>query len=279
MTESVKVYYAVFRRLNAVKKKIAFVLSAIILAVFLPSLYVFADTMGYYAEPHSIVIDGGDKIFFLTPEKASMWEGGLVDQPPTGLYFNTEPPVLIYSLDASQSNEFLFFASRFFFSEDGRFLVQVPPFAPVATRTPDGAFLDLEAIDRADFDFDAIWFYENGALINSHLLGDLGIRRRDLMISISGANWLDWSNPPTLDVLNNTITLTVVYGDIISFDISTGDILFNTENNQPTADILFSTENNQPTAINIAVIVLTAAAIVVVVLVVMKRKKASQSGK
>jgi hypothetical protein len=199
------------------KKKIC-VFAIVLIMFFIPSMYVFALELER-ADPGSIILDGGNKIFFFSPPHPSRmddWQDCFDDctdwpdnwvkwsnQPPTGVYTNTDPYVLIYGFDESVVSFNDSHLGEFFFSEDGTYLTLL-----------SGTAVDVETI----------WFFENGKLIKSYLFSDLGIKESAIdPYDWLGGNWVNWKTPPEIDASKNTITITAVDENVFVFDMATGD--------------------------------------------------------
>jgi hypothetical protein len=180
-------------------------------------------------EPAKIEIDDGNMVFFMTPPEYES-EGYL----PTGLYYNTESPELIYLVTPglgigsySYFNEF-----NTFMSDDGMYFAHLP--IPFQFDVPDDEVPFFDSGNKVDAI--ALEFYVNGNLVRSYKVSELVRDYTQLRFSVTMIDWLDFGNFDAVCHYNSdTKTLSIITIDEIAyiFDISTGEILnsFSVENN------------------------------------------------
>jgi hypothetical protein len=168
--------------------------------------------------PSTIEVDDGNKIFFITPMGHESDE-----QLPTGLYYNTEPPELIYLvISGRESNHISYFQDHYvFLSNDGMNFVHIPiPFRFESINSPI-TFMPYQGVDAV-----AIEFYANGVMIKHYTVSQLVERHSDLGHTASMIMWQDYG----LIYFNadeNTISVTTVDGINHIFDITTGESINN----------------------------------------------------
>ena len=182
---------------QATRVTIAFLLSLAVLAAFaLPALAEEPSS----PMPFSIESEDGDYLFFFNPGNM------FADYPASGLYYNTEPPQLIYMVEG---NLYWAFESSFVFTRDLRYFALIAPMAyPVA----------LE-------------FYANGRLHRkyrlSDLVGDVGLQNT-------------WLQAHSFDADDNTLSIATADDLAYVFDITTGEMLegavVEAQPQQPPAD-------------------------------------------
>ena len=234
------------------KKKI--VLSAIILLLVISCFTVSADD---FAEPcpSFLLIENETKIFIMTPPNYEQ-DG----YPPTGLYYNTNPPVLIYLVSAPHwANSISYFDSHdVFLSDDGLCFAHLPiPFyvEDRSKQLPDGI---------------AIEFYNKGTLIKQYKALELIKNTSNLRYSTTMVLWEDTGYTPEnnyrskriYDPDNNTLSVTTIDGIAYTFDITDGSII--------SAERMSNTGNSFILVIVIALIVLF---LLLTVFLILKKKK------
>jgi hypothetical protein len=215
--------------------------------VFFILLNTTASASFMAAEPSYIILEDGNKIFYMTPPRY-LDEG----YPPTGLYYNTDPPQNIYfvisNLELPDVNYFR--KSSVYISNDGMYFAY---FSIV--------FSDLWIT------LPALQFYAEGNLIKEYKVLDLVKDESKLIHTSAGSSWiLPWneSPPPSFkfNAENNTLFLTTVDEIKYTFDITTGEII-NVDGIKNNTSIIF-----------IPIIIISAAAVVfAVTLIIYKRKK------
>lgn len=175
---------------------------------FLLGFSAYADTMAL-PTPYTVILDNGDKIFYMTPR-------GEEDEKhlKSGLYYNTEPPVNIYYINDNERFNInyswgYFYNGNIFFSRDGSH------FAYIGSAHTTG-WRDLKGT--------AIAFYENGDLIKSYTVRELVRERSKVTFSVSSAWWEEWKEREH-NQQDNTLTVTTKDGRVITFDITTGEII------------------------------------------------------
>ena len=194
-----------------------FLLFCVVISSF--SFSAYADTFAPMG-PHTILLEDGSKIFFLTPPRHVNEE-----HLRTGLYYNTDPPTSIYYvydglLDGAHDQ---FFRSAFYFSSDSIHFARVS--SPAFSRFPD-------------LSGQAIGFYSNGSLIKSYSVEDLLTDTRNPAFTVTSVRW---EEPRTREFneQENALTVTTRCGRVITFDITTGNIISDT-GKRPIAIIIGS---------------------------------------
>ena len=158
---------------------------------------VFADSFPP-PEPFEIWSEDGMKVFTWTP----IPEANLAQ---AGVYRNDE---LVYSVEnlpiMGES------ASSFLLSEDFRYLVFRPSVSKVV----------------------ALGFFENGVLLRSYRIDEL-VRNMNLVTySVTTASWENWSGR-NFDTVSNTLTIVTLDDITYVFDITTGEIIYDTVGDTP----------------------------------------------
>ena len=188
------------------KKLVAlFMLFCVVISSF--SFSAYADTF-MPVEPHTILLEDGNKIFFLTPPHLISEE-----HLRTGLYYNTDPPTSIYYIyDGLDGAHDQFFRSAFYFSNDSIHFARVS--SPAFSHFPD-------------LSGQAIGFYSNGSLIKSYSVGDLLTDASNPAFTVTSVRW---EEPRTreFNAQENALTVTTTCGRVIAFDITTGNIISDT---------------------------------------------------
>jgi len=200
--------------------------------------------------PTSVILDDGNRIFFLTPENPNLDWLEWTEQPPTGLYYNTDPPVNIYYFD--------YVEGECYFSNDGMHFIRISR-VPIISSFEQ---IPLESGDYPDFLQGVIFFYKNGTLIKSYSIDDLLTDNRNVMISATSIWWEGRGNSTRLhDELLNTLTITTIEDRVITFDITTGEILNDTGSSSVNNIIYEADKNNSIIIILISVIVIITIAL------------------
>jgi len=133
----------------------------------------------------------GERVFFFNPGNMSG------TYPASGLYYNTEPPELIYTVEG---NLYWAFEHSFVFSEDLRYFALIAPMAyPIA----------LE-------------FYANGVLLREYGMAELVGDMSAVQQGDSTAAWLQEHN---LDSAYNIFIITTIDGLRYEFDLATGEMI------------------------------------------------------
>ena len=166
-----------------------------------------------------LMVFGGIRVFadsFLPPETFEIWsEDGMKvfrwnpipesNSAQAGVYRNDE---LVYSVEnlpiMGES------ASSFLFSEDFRYLVFRPSVSQVA----------------------ALGFFENGVLLRSYRIDELVRNMNVVTYSVTMASWENWSGR-NFDTVSNTLTIVTIDDIIYVFDITTGEIIYDTVGDIP----------------------------------------------
>jgi len=169
----------------------------------------------------SVELENGDKIFFFSPPG---FEDG---QPQTGLYYNTDPPEVIYLVQSVRSYPLYFDDNNTFLSSNGIHFA----FFPLTFHngnvpgTPDW---QPGQEDTNEYTASAVEFFANGQLIKRYTVSDLVKDNSKLSFSVSMIMWESWLSMETgwlFDPEENTLTIGTVDGRIYTFDITTGDII------------------------------------------------------
>ncbi|MEL7623104.1 MAG: hypothetical protein AAGU12_05895 [Clostridiales bacterium] len=189
------------------KKKTALLLLCCAITFFFCSP-AYADTKAP-ATPYTILLDDGNKIFHMTPLGQENEE-----QLKSGLYYNSDPLMNIYYIPEDERFNIdyswgYFHNGNIFFSRDGLH------FAYVGVAHTKG-WGDLKGT--------AIGFYQNGNLVKSYRVKDLIKDRSKVTFSVSSAWWEEWQKRE-YNEQENTLTVATKDGRIITFDITTGDIV------------------------------------------------------
>lgn len=172
---------------------------SVLLAVFmmLGGGTVFADSFDA-PKPFEIWSEDGTKVFRWNPIHESNWA-------QAGVYRNNE---LVYSVEnlpiMGES------ASSFLFSEDFRFLVFRPSVSQVA----------------------ALGFFEDGVLLRSYRIDELVRNMNVVTYSVTMASWENWSGR-NFDTVSNTLTIVTLDDITYVFDITTGEIIYDTVGDTP----------------------------------------------
>ena len=206
------------------KKRVCAIFVSIIL--LLTSVTTARADEGPPPQPFSVVSEDGTKVFYVTPhiEVLLEWmewvergyydwidtDGWSVDLPETGLYYNTYPRELIYSVWNPERNPQ---RGDFIFSNDLRHFVWIP----------ERNLWLLGASGWDGSDSIALIFYADGLVQRTYRIADL-VRNLDRVeLSIGSAFWV---NRRTIDFNSETnlLTLTTVDNLTYVFDITTGAI-------------------------------------------------------
>ena len=185
--------------------------------ILIPSLGFNAQACWAAPMHWEFVFEDSDRVFIMSPTSGyrryalnnpSEWtmQRGLSPeeraQIRSGLYYNTYPLISIYYVD-----EYFAFGTLFF-SSDGIYLAE------------------LRGHGRSE----ALRFFANGVQIRSYSPGALVIIDESIVHTSVGPQWL--AQPVLFDQQANTLTLTTVEDNTLTFDITTGDIISRT---RPTA--------------------------------------------
>lgn len=158
---------------------------------------VFADSFDT-PKPFEIWSEDGTKVFRWIPIPESKLA-------QAGLYRNDE---LVYSVENLPIMGET--ASSFLFSEDFRYLVFRPSVSQVA----------------------ALGFFDNGVLLRSYRIDELVRNMNVVTYSVTTASWENWSGR-NLDTVSNTLTIVTLDDITYVFDITTGEIIYDTVGDTP----------------------------------------------
>jgi hypothetical protein len=229
-------------RVTEMKRIIAL---GIILSFFLMSVHVSADSFDP-PEPSKIELEDGAKVFYMTPLR---YAGE--DYLPSGLYYNTEPPEVIYLISSNHTakNISYFSEHNVYLSNDGMYFAHFPtPFKDDRyTNSPPGTVLE---------------FYANGNLVERYNVSQLVKNNSKLSYTESMVFWEKRGRHFNAD--NNTLSITTADDITYVFDITTGNII-----------------NGENTSVFTIVIVAVAAlcALVIIFLVIRKRKYSARNNR
>ena len=161
----------------------------------------FADTF-VPPKPFEIWSEDGTKVFRWNPGPDDNWSRGVAQ---AGVYQNDE---LVYSVEnlpiIGES------ASNFIFSDDLRYMV----FRPTVSQTI------------------AFGFFENGVLLRVYRIDELVRNMNVVTYSVTTASWENW-NERNFDASNNTLTIVTRDDITYVFDITTGEIIYDTVGDTP----------------------------------------------
>ena len=193
-------------------KKIIVVLTFLYVLVLYNIAAVSADSI-YAPNPFTIEVEEGAKIVWITPEGENFDERNK-DYPKSGLYYNENPLRNIYYFDDHfhQYNYYLHEQS-FVYSDDGVYFVHIPWARQNAAYSTDG---------------EAIMIYKNGAFFKSYTVGELVKDMSKAKFSESHVIWEKYEER-VFDSKENILTVTTLDDIVISFDITTGEIVNNEE--------------------------------------------------
>ena len=141
--------------------------------------------------PEILESEDGSRIFVFNPYGDEAY-------PAMGVYSNTEPIELIYTINLQH----MAFKINFYFSSDMQYFVFIP-----------------EASQNI-----ALEFYGNGDMIQMYWIGNLVKNMDKVSYSISMAFWEN-RNRRNFDITNNTLSITTVDDLTYVFDITTGKAL------------------------------------------------------
>ena len=152
------------------------------------------------SNPFSTVSTDGERIFFFTPPRpewvsAEPWENAL----PTGMYTNTSPPQLIYTIDFGTYD---LWERDFVFSDCMSYFAFFP-----MINSLNGA----EAV--------AFYVYANGVLQQTIMVADVIERRESLRPSVSMTPWV-YRNTIAFDSETNIVTFTTKENVTFKFNIA-----------------------------------------------------------
>jgi len=225
------------------KKIIVF---GLILSFFLLCFPVFADSF-VPPMPSKIELEDGNKVFYMKPLRyyddeyfsSDFYDStGLPkDYLPSGLYYNTDPPELIYLISSHHTaKDFSYFdPHNVYLSNDGMHFAHIPIPLHNARETSAPAGTVLE-------------FYESGNLIKRYHVSQLVKNDKKLSYSVSMVMWEDWEKRQ-FDAKNNLLSVTTVDGITYTFDITTGSIVDN-ENFNKNNNTNNNTNNNNDSGAN-----------------------------
>jgi len=167
--------------------------------------------------PSNFELEDGKLIFYFTPLRFED------DYPPTGLYYNNDPPEVIYLVNQNHIKNSDFYRDfgiyPGFISSDGMYFVRVP--------IPLSADSRLAQPDEIEI---ALEFYEEGEVIKRYYISDLVKDESKLGYTTSMVLWTDMYAEKVEDVFNhnlqnNTLAVTTIENITYTFDITTGEII------------------------------------------------------
>jgi len=197
----------------------------------LGSVFVYASYI--YHGPTIITSEDGSRVFVYNPREYE-------DYPLMGVYYNTEPLELAYSINLT----WLISPYEFYFSSDMRYFVWIPT---VSQNTSLEVHADEDLLNHhinnnfnrfrrgspgipSRMQATALEFYGDGVLLNSYRIDDLVRNAGMLRYMSSSTVWLDYESI-ILDTEKNTFTFTTVDELDYVFDITTGKIASNNNSN------------------------------------------------
>jgi len=168
----------------------------------IPSCFIaLADEPPFDPTHYQIELDGGQKVFHMTP----------VGQENdifllSGLYTKSEPQTLIYAYEGKY-----LYNGELHISDDGRFIVNIP-------------FWLIYDYEHDTIGGAAIEFYKDGEYVKSYgvpvLLNDMS----QAYYTVSHITW-DYNNQRSFDKMTNILTVQTRDNQIIKFDITTASII------------------------------------------------------
>ena len=165
------------------------------------------------SEPFYILSEDGSRIFHVTPSCQWSQENIInwAHYPSTGLYYNTDPPVLIYLVEnpCTVLHEFYFI-----FSRDMRHFAWLPAMNASGGR----GYAPGEAGPLA------MAFYANGTPQRRYLVADLIREPEALRRTVSTVTWDYWEER-SFDPDTNLLTVLTLEQVVLVFDITTGEIV------------------------------------------------------
>jgi len=200
--------------------------------------------------PYEIVLQGGDKIFYMTPSSNRIDPGLEVSeermQVKSGLYYTT-PLENIYYVNR-------YFYQSILLSDDGIC------FAYIEWASAKG---------MNDLSGEAIGFYKNGVKIKSYKVSDLLKDKKKADFSVSHVMWED-GQKREYDIAKNTLTVTAKDGCVYAFDIKTGQMIAGSSN------VLENTDGGTDKTIIIIAAVCAAAILITVFIIIVFEYHASR---
>ena len=191
-------------------KRILGILPAFVLIMFLIPIPASADDF-VPPGPFYILSDDETKVFHVIPP----WIEDLVtdDFPATGLYYNTDPLILIYLLESPFEGSVSGFVweQDFIFSRDMRYFVWIPVTNAVTL------FDTAETI--------ALVFYANGIVQRTYMISDLVHDANAVHWSTTMAMWIYDRNDIIFDPETNRLTIETIDRRTYVFDITSGEII------------------------------------------------------
>ena len=177
-----------------------------VVSVLLAAMFVFIGIVAYAdtflpPEPFEIWSEDETTVFRWDPGPADNWRG----TAQAGVYRNGE---LVYSVEnlpiMGES------AGSFMFSTDFRFMVFRPSVSQIA----------------------ALGFFDNGVLLRSYRIDELVRDMSVVTYSVTTASWEAWPGR-YFNTADNTLTITTRDNITYVFDITTGDIIYDTAGDTP----------------------------------------------
>ena len=156
-----------------------------------------------FASPRRMtrIFGDGNTIFISTPLYYSD------EYLPTGLYYNTEPPEMIYLVNSERSG---FYADNLYFSDDGMHFLYLP--------------MTFYGGDET-----AIEFYSRGELIKVYTVSDL-VEDMSRLTQYTTSMYF-WRIPTRLNVEKNITSIITVDELTYNFDITTSEIITDNKRN------------------------------------------------
>ena len=170
-------------------------------------------------EPTKIELENGSKVFFMTPLEYVSDE-----YPPTGLYYNTDPPDLIYLVTSDHAGISYFHKFNVLISDNGMHFVHLPiPWHNDNVPWNNAGSWSTGQEDNNEYTTTALEFYSSGNLIKKYTVSDLVVDNSALEFSVTMVMWEKGNR--SFDSESNELTIKTVDGISYTFDITTGAIL------------------------------------------------------
>ena len=182
-----------------------------VLCIFLPLTASSANADDWPPpQPFYILSADGVLVFHVTPnfDARQRQIDDWADLPPTGLYYNTDPPAPIYLVD---NPCWALWEQDFLFSRDMHYFVWIPQTNALGNRS----------------DATALVFYAGGAVQKTYMVSDL-VRDLDTVhFSTTTARWTNrnFRLISNFRLINNRLIIRTVDRETLVFDITTGEMI------------------------------------------------------
>ena len=198
------------------KTKIVFIILLSYILFFTGVITASADSI-FAPEPYSIILEGGNKIVYITPTGGELDERNK-NHPRSGLYYNEDPLRNIYYFDDYLQEYYWYLQGASFVISDNGIFVALIPWAQ------NRSWAHQSRQFKNTTDGEAIILYKNGDLFKSFTVGNLIKDETKVEFSESHVEW-EIREKRNFDADKNILTVTTKDNIVVSIDIASEEMI------------------------------------------------------